>query len=101
MKYLSFALYALIIVGCSHEQSHNELLGRAEQIVFTQPDSVVRMLAPYYNDTMMTTADRALFGLLYTEALHRSGLSTSSDSLIRISRKNYEYHGDAEHQARA
>ena len=101
MKYLSFALYALIIVGCSHEQSHNELLDKAEQIVFTQPDSVVRMLAPYYNDTTMTTADRALFGLLYTEALHRSGLSTTSDSLIRISRNYYEHHGDAEHQARA
>ena len=101
MRSLSYALLALVIVGCSHEQSHNELLDKAEQIVFTQPDSVVRMLTPYYNDTTMTAADRALYGLLYTEALHRSGLSTSSDSLIHISRNYYEHHGNAEHQARA
>lgn len=101
MRHLQLALLALAIVGCSHEQSHNALLIGAERIVFTQPDSVVGMLAPHYNDTTMTTPDRALFGLLYTEALHRSGLNTPSDSLIRASREYYERHGDDEHLARA
>ncbi len=101
MKPLSLALFALVIVGCSHEQSHNELLCRSAQIVFTQPDSVVRMLSPYYNDSAMTAADRALYGLLYTEALHRSGLSTASDSLIRASRDFYERQRDDEHLSRA
>ncbi|MBR6054436.1 MAG: hypothetical protein IKP46_03770 [Bacteroidales bacterium] len=101
MKPLSLALFALVIVGCSQEQPHNELLSRAAQIVFTQPDSVVRMLSPYYYDSAMTDADRALYGLLYTEALHRSGLSTASDSLIRASRDFYERHGDDEHLSRA
>ena len=68
-------------MGCSHEQSHNELLTNAEQIVFTQPDSVVGMLSPSWNDTAMSEADRALFGLLYTEAIHRSGLYIDTDSL--------------------
>ena len=62
MKPLSLALFALVIVGCSQEQSHNELLCRSAQIVFTQPDSVVRMLSPHYNDSTMTAADRALYG---------------------------------------
>ena len=101
MKHLFSLLLTIIIVGCSNEQSHNELLNRAERMVFTRPDSVVRMLAPYYNDTTMTSDDRALFGLLYTEALHRSGLNTPSDSLIRISRNYYERRGDDEHLARA
>ena len=101
MKHFPLALFVLVIVGCSQEQSHNDLLIRAEQIVFSQPDSVVRMLAPHYNDTMMASADRALYGLLYTEALHRSGLSTSSDSLIRESRSFYEQYGDDEHLSRA
>ncbi|MBR1388138.1 MAG: hypothetical protein IJ569_00740 [Prevotella sp.] len=101
MRLLWCLILSIIIVGCSHEQSHNELLDKAEQIVFIQPDSVVRMLAPYYNDMPMNTANRALFGLLYTEALHRSGLNISSDSLIRISRNYYEHHGDDEHLARA
>lgn len=101
MKPLSLALLVLVIVGCSHEQSHNELLSRSAQIVFIQPDSVVSMLSPYYNDTVINTADRALYGLLYTEALHRSGLITMSDSLIRASRDYYECHGDDEHLSRA
>ena len=101
MKPFSLALFALVIVGCSQEQSHNERLCRSAQIVFTQPDSVVRMLSPHYNDSTMSTADRALYGLLYTEALHRSGLSTASDSLIRASRDFYERHGDDEHLSRA
>ena len=94
-------LTLLVIVGCSDEQTHNELLQEAEQKVYAQPDSVVRMLAPCYNDTSMNMSDRALFGLLYTEALHLSGLYTSSDSLIRASRAYYENHGDDEHLARA
>ena len=101
MRHLLHIVLSLVIVGCSHEQSHNELLSRAEQIVFTQPDSVVRMLSPYYNDTTMAEAERALYGLLYTEGLHRSGLYTSSDSLIRASRTYYERHGDDEYLARA
>ena len=88
-------------MGCSHEQSHNELLTKAEQIVFTEPDSVVGMLSPSWNDTSMSEADRALFGLLYTEALHRSGLYIGSDSLIKASREYFERHGDDKHLARA
>ena len=98
---LLFLILSLFIVGCSSEQTHNDFLTKAEQIVFEQPDSVVRMLAPRWYDTKMTEADRALYGLLYTEALHRSGLLTGSDSLILASRKYYEDRGDKEHLSRA
>ena len=100
MKPLLFIILSLLIVGCSHEQSHNDTLTQAEQMVFTQPDSVIRMLTPCWNDSTMSDAEQALFGLLYTEALHRSGLSTMSDSLIRISRMYYEQQGDDEHLSR-
>jgi hypothetical protein len=86
---LSFLILCLLIVGCSTEQPHSEFLSRAEQSVFEHPDSVVRMLAPRWYDTKMNEADRALYGLLYTEALHRSGLFTEADSLILFSRQYY------------
>ena len=86
MRNILCFIILIIIVGCSHEQSHNELLTKAEQLVFTQPDSVVGMLAPSWNDNSMSKADRALFGLIYTEALHRSGLYIGTDSLIKSSR---------------
>lgn len=98
---ISFFIISLFIVGCSHEQSHNKILTQAEKIVYTHPDSVVSMLAPSFSDTTMTHADRALYGLLYTEALHRSGLLTEADSLILFSRKYYENIGDKEHLSRA
>ena len=101
MKSLSFLILSLLIVGCSSEQSHNEFLAEAEQIVFDKPDSVVRMLAPRWYDTKMNEADQALYGLLYTEALHRSGLYTEADSLILFSRKYYKERGDQEHLSRA
>ena len=97
---IAFLILSLFIVGCSSEQSHNEFLTRADQIVAEHPDSVVRMLTPLWNDTTMNTADQALYGLLYTEALHRSGLYTEADSLILISRKYYEHNDDEEHLAR-
>ena len=101
MRNLLCLIILIIIVGCSHEQSHNELLTKAEQIVFTQPDSVVRMLSPHWNDSAMSEGDRALFGLLYTEAIHRSGLFLGTDSLISASKEYFERHGDDKHLARA
>ena len=101
MRNILCIIILIIIVGCSHEQSHNELLTQAEQIVFTHPDSVVGMLSPRWNDTAMNEADRALFGLLYTEAIHRSGLYIDTDSLIKASKEYFERHGDNKHLARA
>ena len=101
MRSLTFIILSLFIVGCSSEQSHNEFLSEAEQIVFEQPDSALRMLAPRWYDTKMNEADQALYGLLYTEALHRSGLLTEADSLIIFSRKYYKEKGDQEHLSRA
>lgn len=101
MRYIIYITLSLVIVGCSREQSHNALLLQAEQLVFGQPDSVVRLLEPCWDDTTMSEADHALFGLLYTEALHRSGLSTMSDSLILTSCKYYKASGDEVHLARA
>lgn len=101
MRNVVCIIFLIIIVGCSQKQSHNELLTKAERIVFTRPDSVVGMLSPSWNDTTMDEADRALFGLLYTEAIHRSGLFIGSDSLISASKEYFERNDDDEHLARA
>ena len=73
MKPFSLALFALVIVGCSQEQSHNELLCRSAQIVFTQPDSVVRMLSPHYNDSTMIWS-----------SLHGSPASQRAQHCVRL-----------------
>ena len=101
MKYFSLILLTTIIVGCSMQQSNNDVLAQAERLIYENPDSVVRMLSPCWSDSTMSEPDRALFGLLYTESLHRSGLLTEADSLIIFSKNYYEAKGDKEHLARA
>ena len=102
MTTIVYLIFSLVIVGCSHqEQPHNSVISQAEKIVVEHPDSVVIMLEPYWADTTLSKPDRALFGLLYTEALHRSGLVTESSSLIQFSRDYYENHNDKPRLARA
>lgn len=101
MKYLISIFIALFLGACSQEQPQSAFLLEAEQMISQHPDSVLRMLKPYWNDSTMTETDHALFGLLYTEALHRTGLSTESDSLILASRRFYEQRGDKPRMARA
>ena len=102
MIIIVYLLFSLFIVGCSHqEQPHNNVITQAEQIVVEHPDSVVIMLEPFWADTTLSKPDRALFGLLYTEALHRSGLVTESSSPIQFSRDYYESHNDKPRLARA
>ncbi len=101
MKYIVYLILSLVVVGCSKEQCHNPLLLQAEQMVYQQPDSVVKMIGPCWNDTTLTEADRALFGLLFVESLHLSGLATRSDSVILFSRHYYEANGDRDRLARA
>ena len=91
----------LFIAGCSSQQSRNDILAQAESLIYDNPDSVVRMLSPCWADSTMSEPDKALFGLLYTESLHRSGLSTEADSLIIFSKNYYEANDDKEHLARA
>ena len=102
MIFFVYLIFSLVIVGCSHqEQPHNSVITQAEQIVVEHPDSVVIMLEPYWADTTLSNPDRALFGLLYTEALHRSGLATESTQLIQFSRDYYESHNDKPRLTRA
>ena len=100
MRIVIIIALSLFIAGCS-QQPRNETLAQAEQLIYENPDSVVRMLSPCWTDSTMSEPDKALFGLLYTESLHRSGLLTEADSLIILSKNYYEAKGDKEHLARA
>lgn len=102
MIIIVYLIFSLVFVGCSHqEQPHNSIITQAENIVVEHPDSVVIMLEPFWADTTLSTPDRALFGLLYTEALHRNGLVTESTQLIQFSREYYESQNDKPRLARA
>ena len=99
-KALLFIL-SLVVAACSAERARHATLCQAEQLVDAWPDSVVLLLAPINPDTLSDEADRALYGLLFAEALHGSGSLRADDSLINESRLYYDRQGDDRRMARA
>lgn len=92
---------SLVIAACSSEHCRNTRLLQAEAFCQHNPDSTIRLLYGLDIDSFSMEADRALYGLVFTEAIHHIGLNLSSDSLVSLSQQYYEQEGDDEHLARA
>ena len=95
-KILYLLLISLIMAGCSHKQPCHETLLEAERLVDEHPDSAVLLLAPFNTDSLVAAQDSALYGLVFTEAIHRKGLTFNNDSLIARSEHYYRKHGDGD-----
>jgi len=92
---------ALMLAACSSEHCRNVRLLKAEAVCRQSPDSTIRLLYGLDIDSFSVDADRALYGLVFTEAIHRIGLTFSSDTLIDLSQRYYEQQGDDSRLARA
>ena len=102
MRKIVFILTSfLVFVACSSEHCRNTRLLQAESICQQYPDSTIRLLDGLDIDSFSVEADRALYGLVFTEAIHRIGLTLLSDTLINLSQQIYEKQGDDERLARA
>ena len=87
----------LILVGCS--LMPNEIK-TAEKIMETAPDSALRILQRIHtSNIIMSSADKALYGLLYFEALDKNSKPLQPDSLISFSLNYYQNSGDKQHLA--
>jgi len=92
---LFIPLIFLILVGCS--LMPNEIK-TAERIMETAPDSALRILQRIHtSNTIMSSADKALYGLLYFEALDKNSKPLQPDSLISFSLNYYQNSGDKQH----
>ncbi len=95
-------LTALFVVGCSQGPSYSDFLLQAESQIYQHPDSVFLTLQHIESerDSMTADADRALYDLLYVEALHHCGLSTTYEPRITASHDFFEQVGDRQRMAR-
>jgi tetratricopeptide (TPR) repeat protein len=66
----------------------------AEQIMETSPDSALHILQHIQNVNAMSDGDRALYGLLYFQALDKNNKPLKPDSLITFSLNYYLKHND-------
>lgn len=112
MRYvrLSLLVVSLIIAGCSAEQPRIFWLEKAESEAAFKPEAA--LLTIYRNmplnrsgdvvvDSLGTDADKALFGLVTTECIHRMGIYDNNDSLISISHEYYRKHNSGDRLVRA
>lgn len=77
----------LWFVGCSVLPSEMKI---AEQVMETAPDSALHLLQRIQPNHNLSDADRALYGLLYFQALDKNNLPLKPDSLINFSLDYYQ-----------
>lgn len=72
----------------------------AERIMESDPDSALHILQHMHTEKlMMTSSDRALYGLLYFNALDKNKLTLQPDSLINFSLEYYQNSNDKPRRA--
>lgn len=112
MKYYTIiTLFTICVLsGCSHKQpdSHTVLLqaerimdqdpNKAMQLIYNmevaQGDQLTGFVGNMEKTSLGSEDDIALFGLLYTTAIHKIGLEIRNDSLIANSVAFYQKHKD-------
>jgi len=86
---LLISFFCIILVGCS--LMPNEMK-QAERMMETSPDSALHILQHMQSVQTMTDANRALYGLLYFEALDKNNKPLQPVSLINFSLNYYQNH---------
>jgi len=86
-----FLLFSIVITNCSNPQSQ---LQKAESLIEIKPDSALHILRNLSPKTCTSDENKALYGLLMTEALDRLKLPLLPDSVIDFSINYFQKHPD-------
>ena len=73
----------------------------AQKIMDSNPDSALHLLQHMRPLRMLTDADRAIYGILYFQALDKNNKPLQPDSVINFSVNYYQAENDKEHLATA
>lgn len=85
-------LMALVTVVSCHERNE-ELLGRADALVYTMPDSSLALLRGVDTASLHDDATRAYYALLWTQTAYRTGqFELADDSLAHAALTYYQLH---------
>lgn len=94
-------IIAFLMGGCTHRIDCNKALVRADSLMQEHPDSALHLLENIPPGSVNTTADRAYYALLLTQARDKNFILQTDDSLIRIAVRYYDGKENAAMQARA
>ncbi|MDE6670374.1 MAG: hypothetical protein K2K26_11925 [Muribaculaceae bacterium] len=107
MKGLRFNIYvrllwllAAFVCGCDQHRAIREKLEQAESLMDSRPDSALAVLdsLTLSYPTLDSDRDRALYGMLYTQALDKNHLDPKNDSLISFAVDYYDRKKDIPRQ---
>ena len=97
-------LFNLIFVtfACQQKENGDLLLSTADSLMSTRPDSALHLLENICVSEIKTSAHKAKYALLLTQAQDKNYITPTTDSLIRIATEYYDsIDNDIEMQAKA
>ena len=89
----TFILALLLILtstACQHRTPITSVFAEAESLMYTYPDSALKLLQAIPNPEQLTGRAQADYALLMTQAKSRNQIWATSDSLIRIAVDYYK-----------
>lgn len=95
------AILVFLLAACSSRINYDKELVRADSLMGSQPDSVLRILQEIQLQQLATQADRAYYALLLTQARDKNYIVQTDDSLILTAVHYYDSINDAPKRASA
>ena len=96
-----FSILLILLVSCSSTTPADCALGTAETIMDQHPDSALMILQSIPTDQIKSDGQRALYGLLLAQALHKNYIDIKSDSIIAPAIEFYEKSHDRRRLSKA
>lgn len=82
----------MTMIGCGHRSQISEKLDVARQKMEESPDSALMVLQDISSQELHNAEDRALYGMLYVQAMDKNHLDPDNDSIIAQSVDYYTAH---------
>ena len=95
------SLLLTLMVGCTTHHDVAEQIRRAESLYFDKPDSALEIIRSINPDILRNKHDRALYQLVYSEALYYNRIDSDNDSITRPMIEYYRTSDNHTERARA
>ena len=89
---ITIVISLLLLTGC--KTANSEQLAIAEKIMFSKPDSALKILQNIDTTTITTAKEQALYALLTTQAQDKNNINTTDHSLIEQAVNYYKDNQD-------
>ena len=89
---ITIVISLLLLTGC--KTANSEQLAIAEKIMFSKPDSALKILQNIDTTTITTAKEQALYALLTTQAQDKNDINTTDHSLIEQAVNYYKDNQD-------